>query len=70
RAHRRLFLIYQETEEFYKNNKVSVKLCELRNVIQTAYLVIKSAMQRKESRGLHFTTDYPDHAKELIDTVF
>jgi len=70
RAHRRLFLIYQETEEFYKKNKVSVKLCELRNVIQTAYLVIKSAMQRKESRGLHYTTDYPEHAKELVDTVF
>jgi L-aspartate oxidase len=70
RANRRLFLIYQETEEFYKKNKVSVKLCELRNVIQTAYLVIKSAMQRKESRGLHYTTDYPEHAKELVDTVF
>ena len=70
RAHRRLFLIHQETEEFYKKNKVSVKLCELRNVIQTAYLVIKSAMQRKESRGLHFTTDYPNHADTLVDTVF
>ena len=69
RAMRRLYLLYEETEEFYKKNKVSVKLCELRNVIQVAYLVIKSAMQRKESRGLHYTTDYPKHANELVDTI-
>jgi L-aspartate oxidase len=69
RAMRRLFLLYEETEEFYKKNKVSVKLCELRNVIQVAYMIIKSAKSRKESRGLHFTTDYPNHASELIDTI-
>lgn len=70
RAMRRLGLLYDETESFYRNTKLSVKLCELRNVIQVAYLVIKSAMARKESRGLHYTTDYPDHATELRDTVF
>jgi L-aspartate oxidase len=69
RALRRLYLLYDETEEFYKKNKVSVKLCELRNVIQVAYTVIKSAMHRKESRGLHYTTDYPKHADQLIDTI-
>lgn len=69
RAMRRLFLLYEETEEFYKKNKVSVKLCELRNVIQVAYMVIKSAINRKESRGLHYTTDYPQHASELVDTI-
>ncbi len=69
RAMRRLFLLYEETEEFYKKNKVSVKLCELRNVIQVAYMVIKSAVARKESRGLHYNTDYPEHAKELVDTI-
>ena len=69
RAMRRLCLLYEETEEFYKKNKVSVKLCELRNLIQVAYMVVKSAMLRKESRGLHYTTDYPEHAKELVDTV-
>src|SRR5690606_28875965 len=53
RAMRRLGLLYDETESFYKNTKLSVKLCELRNVIQVAYLVIKSAMARKESRGFH-----------------
>src|SRR5699024_3760822 len=58
RAMRRLALLQQETEDFYKKTKLSVPLCELRNVIQNAYLVVKSAMLRKESRGLHFTTDY------------
>lgn len=69
RALRRLYLLFEETEEFYRNNKVSVKLCELRNVIQVAYMVIKSAMHRKESRGLHYTTDYPNHANKLEDTI-
>lgn len=70
RAMRRLRLLYEETEGFYKKTKLSVKLCELRNVIQNAYLVVKSASFRKESRGLHYTTDYPVHAQEPHDTVF
>ena len=70
RAMRRLHLIYEETEDFYKKTKLSVPLCELRNVIQTAYIVIKSAMLRKESRGLHYNTDYPQHSQKLTDTVF
>lgn len=69
RAMRRLGLLHEETEAFYKGTKLSVKLCELRNVIQVAYLVVKSAMHRKESRGLHYTTDYPQHASYLEDTV-
>jgi L-aspartate oxidase len=70
RAMRRLRLLYDETEDFYKKTKLSVQLCELRNVIQCAYIVIKSAMMRKESRGLHFTTDYPTHMDNPEDTVF
>lgn len=70
RAMRRLGLLHEETEDFYKQTKLSVKLCELRNLIQVSYLVIKSAMARKESRGLHYTTDYPEHAEVLKDTVF
>jgi L-aspartate oxidase len=70
RAMRRLGLLYEETESFYKQTKLSVKLCELRNLIQVSYLVVKSAMKRKESRGLHYTTDYPQHAEVLEDTVF
>ena len=70
RALRRLGLLYEETESFYKMTTLSPKLCELRNVIQNAYIVIKSAMLRKESRGLHYTTDYETHAIEPKDTVF
>lgn len=70
RALRRLGLLYEETEEFYRNTKLSVPLCELRNVIQVAYIVIKSALHRKESRGLHFTTDYPHHYDNKVDTIF
>src|ERR1700748_1637562 len=70
RAMRRLRLLFDETEDFYKKTKVSVKLCEVRNLIQGSYIVAKSAMLRKESRGLHYTTDYPVHAEEVHDTVF
>jgi len=70
RAMRRLGLLHEETEDFYKKTKVSVKLCELRNLIQVSYIVVKSAMMRKESRGLHYTTDYPEHQQVLEDTVF
>ena len=71
RAMRRLKLIYEETESFYKQTKVSVPLCELRNLIQVAYIIIKSATLRKESRGLHYTTDYPNkNNQELKDTIF
>ncbi|MGN6638995.1 MAG: L-aspartate oxidase [Mucilaginibacter sp.] len=70
RAMRRLGLLYEETEDFYKKTKLSVKLCELRNLIQVAYIVVKSAMLRKESRGLHYTTDYAVHAEPVHDTVF
>jgi L-aspartate oxidase len=70
RAMRRLGLLYEETETFYKKTKLSVKLCELRNLIQVSYIVVKSAMMRKESRGLHYTTDYPVHEAEVHDTVF
>ncbi len=69
RAIRRLGFLYEETEDFYKNTKLSVKLCELRNVIQVSYLIVKSAMQRKESRGLHYTTDFSFKSKVLSDTV-
>jgi L-aspartate oxidase len=69
RAMRRLGLLYEETENFYKKTKLSVKLCELRNLIQVSYIVIKSAMERKESRGLHYTTDYPNHQENLTDTI-
>lgn len=69
RAARRIDMIYQETEAFYRQNKVSPELCELRNIITIAYLIIKSASIRKESRGLHFTTDYPQKRPQAWDTI-
>jgi L-aspartate oxidase len=59
RALTRLNMLKEETEEFYRKTKLSVKLCELRNLILCAQMVIKSAQKRKESRGLHYNTDYP-----------
>lgn len=71
RALRRMHLLYDETEAFYKSTKLSPALCELRNLIQVSYLVIKSALLRKESRGLHFSVDYPSHSLfEVVDSVF
>ncbi len=70
RAMRRLGLLYEETESFYKKTRLSVKLCELRNLIQVSYIVIKSATFRKESRGLHYTTDYPNHTNIIENTIF
>jgi L-aspartate oxidase len=60
RALRRITLLENEIEDFYKRTKITVPLLELRNMVTTAKLIILSAMRRKESRGLHFTTDYPD----------
>ncbi|MCF8370257.1 MAG: L-aspartate oxidase [Bacteroidales bacterium] len=59
RAMDRLEIIYRETEDLYKKSTVSLQLCELRNAINVAYLIIKMASKRKESRGLHYTIDYP-----------
>ncbi len=65
RALNRLKIINVETEELFDLATVSQKICELRNAVNVAYLVIKMAKQRKESRGLHFTTDYPEKAMML-----
>jgi len=64
RAYRRVNLIYSEVEEFYKKTKVNYDVIELRNLCLVAKLIIISALNRKESRGLHFTTDYP-HLDEV-----
>ncbi len=59
RAHRRLQLIRREIEEYYRRTRVTVPLLELRNIAEVALLVVRSALRRKESRGLQYTTDYP-----------
>lgn len=59
RAMDRLRIIYGETEGLYERTIVSPRLCELRNLISVAYLIVKFAQARKESVGLHYSTDYP-----------
>jgi len=59
RAMTRLEIINRETEHLYKVSKPSTEICELRNLINTGYLVIKMAQARKESRGLHYNLDHP-----------
>ncbi|MBP1638613.1 MAG: L-aspartate oxidase [Bacteroidetes bacterium] len=63
RALSRLEILYRETESLFDRSVVSKEICELRNIVSVGYLIIKQAMQRKESRGLHFTIDYPDPCK-------
>jgi L-aspartate oxidase len=68
RAMKRLDLLFEETEELYKKTIVSPQLCELRNMITVAYVVVKSAEFRQESRGLHFNTDYPGKS-EMVQNI-
>ncbi len=63
RAWVRLDILYEETENLFKHSKASRAICELRNMINVGYLITRQAMERKESRGLHYTIDYPHAAK-------
>ena len=59
RAWNRLDILYEETERLFKCSKASREICELRNIINVGYLIMRQAKERKESRGLHYTIDYP-----------
>lgn len=71
RAERRLKIITGEVEEYYRWIRVTTELLELRNLAQVALMIARSALQRKESRGLHYVTDYPetDSGMEETDTL-
>ena len=69
RAKHRIDLLRQEVTDYYRNFRVTPDLIELRNLVEVADLIIRSALSRHESRGLHFTLDYPEMAAEAADTV-
>jgi L-aspartate oxidase len=69
RALHRIHMLRDEVHEFYSNFRVTNDLIELRNLLQVAELIVKSAMQRKESRGLHYSKDYPNLLNEALPTV-
>jgi len=69
RALHRVELLQREIDDYYANFKVSNNLLELRNLVQVAELIIRCAMSRKESRGLHYTLDYPEQSKTAKTTI-
>ncbi len=69
RAKHRIGLLMREIDEFYANFRVTHDLIELRNLVATADLIVRCAMQRRESRGLHFSRDYPEMASKARNTV-
>jgi len=69
RALRRIHMLRDEVHEFYSNFRISNDLIELRNLLQVAELIVKSAMERKESRGLHYSKDHPNAELEPIPTI-
>lgn len=69
RASKRLDLLHEEIESLYETTAVSPQLCEVRNLITVGYLIVKEAQFRKESRGLHFNTDFPAKSPILQNIV-
>ena len=69
RAQHRIKLLHEEINEYYRNFHVSADLLELRNLVLTADLIVQSALSRHESRGLHFSKDYPQMLPEAVPTV-
>ena len=69
RAQHRIRMLTDEVNDYYGHFRVTPDLIELRNLLQTAELIVRCALHRKESRGLHYTRDYPDSLPEAVDTI-
>ena len=69
RALHRINMLRDEVDEFYTNFKISANLIELRNLLQVSELIVISAINRKESRGLHYSRDYPDTLKKGKESI-
>ncbi|MEZ0242277.1 MAG: L-aspartate oxidase, partial [Sphingomonas sp.] len=69
RAAHRIKMLREEIGDYYGHFRVTPDLIELRNLLESADLIVRSALHRKESRGLHYTIDYPDTALAAVDTV-
>jgi L-aspartate oxidase len=69
RAQHRIRLLHEEINEYYSNFHVTSDLLELRNLVLTADLIVKSALARHESRGLHFSKDYPELLTDARSTI-
>ena len=69
RALHRIEMLKREIEEYYQGYKVSKNLIELRNLVLVSEMIVRCAMQRKESRGLHYTLDYPEISNEIRDSI-
>ena len=69
RAHRRIELLKQEIQDYYATYRVTNDLIELRNLLHVADLIVRSALKRKESRGLNYNLDYPGTEERTSDTI-
>ena len=69
RARHRIAMLTEEVADYYGHFRVTADLIELRNLLQSADLIVRSALRRQESRGLHYTLDYPETAAEAVDTI-
>jgi L-aspartate oxidase len=69
RAHRRIELLKQEIQDYYSTYRVTNDLIELRNLLHVADLIVRSALKRKESRGLNYNMDHPKLSERPADTI-
>jgi L-aspartate oxidase len=69
RAQHRIALLKEEIDEYYANFRITRDLLELRNLVEVASLIVSSALSRRESRGLHYSLDYPETLPKALPTV-